>query len=527
MKRNMLWIALVVLAAPIVFRALWFYQGIYRPEKPIATPAYEEIEMPAPAITPQAYDQTETGIKKMNTKVLFDQSHANEYTLSEIDPLVNQLKKIGAKIETNYDYSQLGEQLKSSDAYVIISPTINHTRDEIKLLIDFVGRGGNLLVIADPTRGELDLSASYYDYSFSGLSSVDMANLVLEPFDISFKNDYVYNLVENESNFRNIICSKMAANSPITRGLKKVVFFSAHSLQTNQSILLQGDENTLSSTTDEGGNLVLGAASKNGRVLALGDVSFMTAPYNQVANNATLVSNIATFLGGEKRARTLADFPYVFSNQVVVLAKNEEPLKKEMLQDFARIQSNLKRLGLSSKIYKRPISGSDLLVIGTFGQYEKLEEYLEPFDLKFSSTITAADDREKSTPGSKVTPTMDDLLNSYPNENSDELPVKQITVPGFDQIESLDMGLILLDSSNSRSTLVLLADSDTQLTTLADFVAYGDLSGCAIQDNIAVCPLSSNGMSTNFSYPDYGYNDYFAPTSEEILEETPTPEAVG
>jgi hypothetical protein len=121
----------------------------------------------------------------------------------------------------------------------------------------------------------------------------------------------------------------------------------------------------------------------------------------------------------------------------------------------------------------------------------------------------------------------DDLLNNYQNEKSDELPVKQITVPGFDQIESLDMGLILLDSSISRSTLVLLADSDTQLTTLADFVAYGDLSGCAIQDNIAVCPLSSNGMSTNFSYPDYGYNDYFAPTSEEILEETPTPEAVG
>jgi hypothetical protein len=34
-------------------------------------------------------------------------------------------------------------------------------------------------------------------------------------------------------------------------------------------------------------------------------------------------------------------------------------------------------------------------------------------------------------------------------------------------------------------------------------------------------------MSTDFSYPEYDYNDYFAPTSEEFLEETPTPEAVG
>lgn len=523
MKRNMLWIALVVLAAPIVFRALWFYQGIYRPAKPIATPAYEEIEMPAPAITPQADDQNETSVKKLNTKVLFDQSHANKYTMSEIEPLIGQLKNIGAKIETNYDYSQLGEQLKSSDAYVIISPTINHTKEEISLLLDFVNRGGKLLVIADPTRGEIDLSSGYYDYSFSGLSSVDMANLVLEPFDISFKSDYVYNLVENESNFRNIICNKMAVNSPLTKGLKKVVLFSAHSLQTNQPILLQGDENTLSSTTDEGGNLVLGATSKNGRVLALGDVSFMTAPYNQVANNSTLVSNIATFLGGEKRARTLADFPFVFFNQVVVLAKNEEPLKKEMLQDFARIQSNLKRLGVSSKIYKRPIAGNDLLVIGTFGQYEKLKDYLEPFDLEFSDTITAADDQKENAPANKATPTMDELLNGHLDENSDELSVKQITVPGFDKIEALDMGLILLDSSNSRSMLVLLADSETQLTTLADFVAYGDLSGCAIQENIAVCPLSSNGMSTNFNYPDYGYNDYYAPTPQETMEETPTP----
>ncbi len=114
----------------------------------------------------------------------------------------------------------------------------------------------------------------------------------------------------------------MAVKSPIT-GLKKIVFFSAHSLQTNQSILFQGDENTLSSTTDEGGNLVLGAASKNGRVLALGDVSFMTAPYNQVANNATLVSNIATFLGGEKGANHWQTFPMVFYIQVVVWQNDE------------------------------------------------------------------------------------------------------------------------------------------------------------------------------------------------------------
>ena len=100
-------------------------------------------------------------------------------------------------------------------------------------------------------------------------------------------------------------------------------------------------------------------------------------------------------------------------------------------------------------------------------------------------------------------------------------------MPGFDKIEAQDMGLILLDSSNARSTLVLLADSDTQLSTLADFVAYGDLSGCAVQDNIAICPLASNGAGTDFSYPDYDYNDYLAPTPEEIMEMTPTPEAVG
>jgi len=42
-------------------------------------------------------------------------------------------------------------------------------------------------------------------------------------------------------------------------------------------------------------------------------MGFITSPYYQVSDNYQLVLNIANFLAGEARSRTLTDFPDLFT----------------------------------------------------------------------------------------------------------------------------------------------------------------------------------------------------------------------
>ena len=155
-------------------------------------------------------------------------------------------------------------------------------------------------MIADPTRG-------------SRFDSVTFANSLVIPFDLTFSDDYLYNLIEYEGNYRNVLFRKFAAD-PLTQGLGTVALYATHSVGTTTGTpLVQGDENTLSSRTDTGGHLAALALSANQQVLALGDLTFLTPPYYQVADNAVLINRLAQFLLGGQRTPTLADFPFVFS----------------------------------------------------------------------------------------------------------------------------------------------------------------------------------------------------------------------
>ena len=62
----------------------------------------------------------------------------------------------------------------------------------------------------------------------------------------------------------------------------------------------------------EGGVPDLVAQAEEGRVLALGDLTFMTEPYHTVRDNSRLILHIADFLTGAERSYVLADFPRFF-----------------------------------------------------------------------------------------------------------------------------------------------------------------------------------------------------------------------
>ena len=437
MKPIRIIIILVCFLIPIVARTLWFYQGVYSPGM-ISTPDYASLNFKEPKLsTPVPEEPIKTSIKPI---VVFDMSHTNSFFFSEIDSFTRALNNLGAQIEIS-DYNlPLADQLKSTSAYVVILPTSFFTTSEMDAVIQFVERGGRLLVIADPTRDV------YSDYiSGTSTNAVDVLNLLTKSFDIAFSNDYVYNLETNESNFRNVIYTQFG-KSDIVKGLSQVVLYSAQSILTGQNPIVIGDKNTLSSLTDQGGNLILAATGGNDKVLAVGDMTFMTNPYIQVADNQHFMANIANFLVTGIKTHDLVDFPRVFKRNVTLLTNEKIPMDSKFLGLLSSVQDGLNLLNIKVQISDKPTAGNDLLVVGTYKIIDDLKPYTDTFGLKFDIKKTEEPSAEEMvsetpTPEMTLTVTMTPEVSGKPEPTStseetvaEEFSNGSVTVPGFGKL---------------------------------------------------------------------------------------------
>ncbi|NMC78000.1 MAG: DUF4350 domain-containing protein [Chloroflexi bacterium] len=483
----------LLLLLPIVGRALWFYQGIYHRATPVATPDYNSFTMPFPTLsTPPALAKAEQPSGQV-PQVLFDQVHGNLYTLSELDTLTQTLSELGSEVKADTGARALKEQLKSAAAYVVIAPTVPFSNEEIAAINQFVERGGHLLVIADPTReygSDLLTGAASYD-------SVDASNPLLAAYNMAFVNDYVYNLVKNEGNFRNIY-AQPASQTGVADKITSVVFYSVHSINAPQDqMVLESSSDSLSSKTDQGQNLALAAASPDGRVLAIGDMTFLTAPYNQVADNGLFIQNLARFLNAGERDANLLDFPYLFKRPVTLLLDQENSLDSDTLTLVSQIQQSLQALNVSMEIAEKPASGKDLILFGTFDDMDALGEYLTPFHLKYSGLALPTDlVADEPPPTEETTPTPEMALPSDEETGSllDLLSSlgSSLEVPGVGQVDTEGTGLFLFSAKPEQNTLILLGNSNQELLGLAGLIAGGSLTDCITNETTAVCVFSTS-----------------------------------
>jgi hypothetical protein len=481
MNRKYIWIALACLIAPIILRTIWFYTGFsVRPA--VATPDYQSMTIPAPPFKEQIADQK---VKVRGGVVVVDTVHGNQFKANELDILAEALKQRGARVEFDNGIPNLETRLKYASAYVIISPSTGYTSDEMRFIRAFVENGGRLLVFTDATRGLT--SFDFFSGSTIVLPDANIVNPLLAPFDIVVNTDYLYDLVKNEGNFRNVYFDEFNKDE-LTFGLKQVVFYAAHSVSTDSGTpLFIGSDKTLSSNTDTGGGLSTGAISTDGNVLVLGDFTFLTPPYNRVADNGTLIGNIADFLVGGTRKPALANFPYVFNiSPVSVLPTSEVQMTAEMVGAVSRLQAALKTQNIGVKVVEKDPGEGDVIVLGTFTKSDDLSLFTESFNVNF-----------------------DDSTES-------------ITVPDFGKVGRSGNGLILFKPGKKGNTVVLLADTTDDLITLLDTVSGGTLTGCVLQDNTGVCSVGYGG-----SFSD-GTSTEQTPTGEGTdTSATPTPAAGG
>ncbi|MGH2619016.1 MAG: hypothetical protein ACRDHG_00400 [Anaerolineales bacterium] len=465
MNRNRVWVALALIALPIVGRTAWHYRGFYRPAGPIQLPAYAELSPPQPPVTapaielPEAEPEPEGALAGPQKLVLFDQSHSNRFSMSELRSLTTALSVQGARIDvldssSAFDELGLEGRLKYASSFVVVTPSVVFSRSEVTAVENFVERGGRLVVVLDPTR--TGSSIDVFGFLFLAPSDdVSAANQLLRSFDLSFSDDYLYNLTENEGNFRNVLLRSFGEHS-LTAGLQTVALYAARSVQTQAgSLLLSGDSATLSSLTDAGGGLAAAALAPGAQTLALGDLTFMTPPYDMVADNARFIHNLAEFLLSGERRLDLQDLPFVFSGPVSVVQSPDFLLQAETLVALRGMSTALIPAGVSLSFPEAAPSDGDLLVLGLLEPDPELGELIEPFDLVL------------------------------PSETEDG----RLEVPGFGSFDPTGIGFVGLARADGHTTLILLASDQAGLVSLLETVGQGLLSDCLLSQSTALCQI--------------------------------------
>lgn len=279
-------IIFMVLIVCIVVGAqtLFFYRGIYSaPPMNVYDVGDIQVSLHLPA---EFIDVHGTG----TGTVLIDSSHDNSFRPAELNLLAYRIISRGYSIEYSEGNASMEERLADASSYVVISPATAFSSEEVEQIKNFVDDGGRLMLIDDPTRPVQGSECPYYG---SGSTAEDKMNTLSTEFGIVYRDDYLYNLKDNDGNFRYIYLTDFENNS-ITKKLNKIVFYTACSISPLEKGMIFTDENTYSSAREVPGRyspVVL----TDSNVLAIGDLTFLTEPYNVLDNNQ-LISNIADFL---------------------------------------------------------------------------------------------------------------------------------------------------------------------------------------------------------------------------------------
>jgi hypothetical protein len=492
-------IFIALLFLPSVLRYLNFY-GLDGAEQQ-APPVYEPASVPARVPTPAAsafVDDPDVG----QGWILLDAAHDNRFDLGEINYLDSRLAARGYELQP-FEGGDLASALRPVSAYVVIAPMTSFSDEEVLAVDDFVQRGGHLLMVGDPTRFEIsfDEEEDFDPFSYS-IDTDDIAlNSLANAFDLVFNGDYLYNTVENEGNFQNIVLDRAGFDEDdLTLGLEQLAFYGSHSIQTgpNSQPLLSADDNTWSSATDRSGGLALAALGGDERVLAVGDIDFLSEPYYTVFDNSRFISQMADFLTGAEREYVLGDFPYFFGDTIDMAYTGDPELGPNAFDEVVDLQNALRLYGRKLALVDEPGAGADALYAGLYNQAAEVTDILEA-----GGVSLLIDPPVESEPPPDAAEEDDEAAGD--EDGAQDEPAEEVAQ--IRRIES-DLGAVQMSGtaliiasgeSDQREVVVLAASAEglentlARLITLSSATAEPALADCMVQDGLALCPTGIDG----------------------------------
>jgi hypothetical protein len=265
---------LLIVAAVLVmgFKFTTQFEGIH-PATPSEPYHLENLSLKTyePTQYEDIYNLTSGGV------ALLDLAHKNSFDLEELSVLLTRVVARNYTVKYLLDKAEMNKSLKASSTYIVISPGEEYTEKEVDLVEKFIQDNGTLLLIDDPSRN----------------SHINILSL---RFGIVFNRDYLYNIILNDGNYRYVVFKEFA-ESNLTRGLDKVVLYVAESIAGDAERVFLPDSNT---TSSHGGEALSPVVEKN-RILAIGDITFLSPSYSLIHDNNRFISNIADFVTSSPR----------------------------------------------------------------------------------------------------------------------------------------------------------------------------------------------------------------------------------
>lgn len=436
--------------------------------------------------------------------IVFDLSRNNNLAINDLTPLQDRLAARGISTEEfTGESGSLKSALRGASGLVVAAPSLPYHPDEQALIKEFVADGGRLLLTADPTRAMLSFEEETEEpfpdifAAFFQPSAVPAINTLASAFDIVYINDYLYNVVENEGNYRNIRFTDIDNTHPLMDEIETLVFFASHSLHGEGNPLVIGDKNTHSFLRRGEEILTAALLSTDERVLALGDLSLLTSPYHTIADNDRFLSHLATWLAVDQRQRSLEDFPYLFGQPVDVVPTANGQLDPRLISRMGRLEEIFAEASLPVTLRDKPSPNSDVLYVGTFDETNPIEEHLIHAGVTLSVTFDMPDNPlEAPTTGDFLTDTI--LLTDtvaiieeerIPEENTTSNPILRgtVTIEGMGTVDLQGTALFIIDQTDDHTVVLSLAENIESALNGIEQLSAGDFYSCSIGTQVTVC----------------------------------------
>lgn len=260
--------------------------------------AYAEFDDVLPE-EPRESGQVEVADSSNEGVVMIDLAHRNRVSAEQRDVLETVITASGYEVKyldasTRYDF-ELGE----ADSLVIIDPDLSYNSVRAARVEQFVEDGGRVVLLGEPRR----LSAegpvlTEIESEFGKLTTT---------FNLRFSGSYLYNMEENEGNYRHIYVEGSSADVGAGVDRASLQTAAAVSSQDGRAVLRTIDGTQLGGGSQD--SFTVGVRQDN--VLAIGDSSFISKGNHLVNDNPTLISNMVSFLIGGDRDRSLIDYPAI------------------------------------------------------------------------------------------------------------------------------------------------------------------------------------------------------------------------
>ena len=407
--------------------ATLFYRGGYEPPSTERVSVSEIVRPVAPETRPWEPPVARPG----GGKLLVDALHRNNFVPNEIVSLRTKVADLGYEVELLGDFSNTGEnerlpileeQLRDADSLMVISPRVAYSDDEVRLVENFVDKGGKLLLISEPARP-------------------NNSNSLAKHFGVNFQPDYLYNQIDNDANFQNIFVSDFQPEE-ITAGIGTVALYTAGSIRSSGPALAFTGENTTSSLLASSDSFSPMAWGDSRNVLAIADFTFIIPPNDVSLDNDRLLSNIADYLTVSNRAFDLGDFPHFLGNgagdDVDILLG-----QPALLASGTTLKGKLGEQGVVANVSGVEDLSKDTVFLGLYEDAFLVDIYLQSAGIRIDDTLGGAFGSDVELEGTAVT---------------------------------------VLDSSQQRDVLVVLADTPEVLSEAVERLFNGEFRNELVSD---------------------------------------------